>query len=346
MSSSPAPGRKIGLLLVNLGTPNSTEVAEVRTYLKQFLSDPRVLDINPLVRWLLLTFVILRTRPKKSAEAYRSVWTAEGSPLMVHSVGLQKMIQARMPDREVVLAMRYGQPSIPDGLAKLQSKPLDELHIAPLYPQYASSSTGTVLEEVFREAAKPWNTPNLKVLPPFYREPAWLDSVAEVYRKHTADFRPDHTLFSYHGLPVRHVQKSDPTGKHCYQDPKTCCVTACEANHHCYRHQCYESTRLLVQRLGLSPEQHSVSFQSRLGKDPWVQPYTDHILPELAKRGVKRLAVLCPAFVADCLETVEEIGEEGHKQFIEAGGEDFKLVPCLNTDPLWADALVSMLNKL
>jgi ferrochelatase len=338
---------KTGVLLVNLGTPASWQTADVRRYLRQFLSDPRVLDINPLGRLLLLYLIILPFRPAKSGAAYKSIWTDQGSPLMVHSVNLHAQLQARMPDREVVLAMRYGEPSIEAGLQKLMEKQVDRVVVAPLYPQYAASTTGTVLAEVFRAASGPWNTPNLQSLPPFYREPAYLDAMAAVYRRSIEGFDPDFVLFSYHGVPVRHVQKSDPTGQHCYKPSASCCAAMCHANHHCYRAQCYETTRQLLPRFGLSEENTMTSFQSRLGRDPWIEPYTDQTIERLAKeRGVKRLAVLCPAFVADCLETLEEIGMEAKEEFLHAGGEEFRLIPCLNAEPEWADALAALLRPL
>lgn len=338
---------KVGVLLVNLGTPDSYQTSDVRRYLREFLSDPRVLDINPLGRLLLLYLIILPLRPAKSGAAYKSIWTPEGSPLMVHSVNLARLVAERLPDREVVLAMRYGKPSIEEGVQKLLEKQIDRLVVVPLYPQYASSTTGTVLEEVYRVASGPWNTPNIQVLTPFYREGAYLDAMEAVYKRHLGDFEPDMVLFSYHGVPVRHVQKSDPTGQHCYKPPESCCDSLCHANRHCYRAQCYETTRQLLPRFGLTEHNSMTTFQSRLGRDPWIEPYTDESLEKLAKeRGVKRLAVLCPAFVADCLETLEEIGMEGKEEFLHAGGEDFRLIPCLNAEPEWADALASLIRPL
>lgn len=338
---------KIGVLVINLGTPASCEVSDVRSYLKEFLSDPRVLDINPIVRWLLLNLIILRTRPAKSAEAYKTVWTDRGSPLMFHGDDLVEKLRTRMPAHTIRLAMRYGNPSIKDMMQKLILEDgVDRIVIVPLYPQYASSTTGTVLEEVYRTAAGPWNTPSIQVLAPFYNDERYIQALVKVYQDHIDDFDPDHILFSYHGLPIRHVEKSDPTGKHCYKNPKTCCDKICPANQHCYRAQCYATTRQFVARMKLKEGTWSTAFQSRLGKDPWIQPYTDDTLEKLAKDGVKRLAVLCPAFVADCLETLEEIGEEGREEFKHAGGDDLKLIPCLNAEDVWADTLSAMLQEL
>ncbi len=335
---------KTGILLVNLGTPDSTAVADVRTYLREFLNDPRVLDINPVVRWFLLNLIILRTRPAASAEAYKKVWTQRGSPLLCHSEDLLEKVHEHFPDVTFALGMRYGNPSMASAMDKLHAAQVDRVIIVPLYPQYASSSTGTALEMAYKLASERWNVPNIQVLPPFYREPAFLDAWGAIFKRYTAEFKPDYVLFSYHGLPVRHVVKSDPTGKHC-QKRNDCCDKICHANTHCYRAQCYETTRLLIDRFGLTPDNHSVSFQSRLGKDPWITPYTDVVLEELAHKGIKRLAVICPAFVADCLETLEEIAMEGKEEFVAAGGEDLLLVPSLNSEPEWVDALAAMLRR-
>ncbi len=336
---------KVGTLIINLGTPRSAEVDDVRVYLKQFLNDPRVLDINPVVRWFLLTFIILRSRPAESAHAYKTIWTDQGSPLMVHSEALVELLRARMPDRIFALGMRYGEPSIESALDALAAAQVDKVVVAPLYPHYASSSTGTALEVVYKRAAELWNVPSIQVLPPFYDAPGFLASWVAVCQRAFAAFEPDHVLFSYHGLPERHVQKSDPTGRHCLA-AEGCCDAIVDANRHCYRAQCYATTRALLPLLGLKAEGISVTFQSRLGKDPWIKPYTDEALPELARRGVKRLSVVCPAFVADCLETLEEIGMRAKADFVAAGGEDLQLVPSLNAEPVWADALVELLRAL
>lgn len=336
---------KVGILVVNLGTPDSTQTADVRRYLKEFLSDPRVLDMNPIARWLLLTFVILRSRPAESGHAYKTIWTDRGSPLLLHSQDLVEALKQKLPDREIVLAMRYGNPSIEAGLDALAKAQIDRLVVAPLYPHYASSSTGTVLDMVYKLSAERWNVPNIQVLTPFYDEPGFIEAWAAICKATFESFEPDHILFSYHGLPERHVQKSDPTGQHCLAS-KGCCDVIVHANRHCYRAQCYATTRALTPHLGLDDTNHTVAFQSRLGKDPWIQPYTDLVLTELASRGVKRLAVVCPAFVADCLETLEEIGIRAKEDFIAAGGDDLVLVPSLNAEPLWVDALTDMLRSL
>ncbi|QDU83734.1 Ferrochelatase [Planctomycetes bacterium Pla163] len=325
-----------GVLLLNLGTPQAPTRAAVKPYLRQFLSDPRVLDVAAPLRAFLGGFLIPTVRSKRSAQAYASIWTDEGSPLLVHSQALAAALRERLDGLQVELGMRYGEPSIERALAALEG--CDPIVTVPLYPQYASSSTGTALEEVYRVAGSAWNTPSLVVVPPFYDHPAFIDSVATVAREHLAGFDADFVLFSYHGLPERHVRKSDPTGAHCLAD-RSCCDAIVPANASCYRAHCFATTRALIERMGLDPERTETSFQSRLGRDPWIPPFTDEVIEELAGRGVKRLAVLCPSFVADCLETVEEIGIEGAHAFREAGGEDFALVPCINAHATWADGL-------
>jgi ferrochelatase len=338
-----ASSEKVGVLVINLGTPDSTEVEDVRRYLRQFLSDPRVLDINPLLRWFLLNFIILRRRPAESAHAYKSIWMEEGSPLLVYSHALVEELRLRMPDRVIALGMRYGNPSIESALDELARAQVDRVIVAPLYPQYAASSTGTALEVVYEHVAKGWNVPSVQVLSPFYEHEGFIDAWASVCRRAFDDFNPDHVLLSYHGLPERHVQKSDPTGQHCLQEG--CCDAIVDANRHCYKAHCYATTRALCASLGLEGD-FSVAFQSRLLKDPWVQPFTDERLVELAKSGSKRLAVVCPSFVADCLETLEEIGIRAKEDFQAAGGEDLRLVPSLNVEEVWVAHLTRMLEEL
>lgn len=335
-----------GLLLLNLGTPDAPTPGDVRRYLREFLSDPRVLDINPVGRALLLNLIILPTRPRKSAHAYQQVWDAQrGSPLMYHSKDLAAGVAAALGEGwRVELGMRYGNPSIPDALARLRAASVDRIVVLPLFPQYASSSTGTGVARVMELAAQDWNVPWIDVVPPFYDEPGFIEAFAAVAGPRLEAFAPDHVLFSYHGLPERHVRKSDPTGAHCLARPD-CCATLVDANRSCYRAQCFATTRALAARLGLAAERHTVCFQSRLGRTKWIEPYTDVVLDELAARGVKRLAVLCPAFVADCLETLEEIGMRAREQFRARGGEDLALVPSLNATQPWVDAVAAMARR-
>lgn len=334
---------KTGVMLVNLGTPDAPQSSEVRRYLREFLSDPRVLDINPVGRWLLLNLIILPRRPAASAEAYRKVWTEQGSPLLVHGRALRDAVAHRMPDHEVVLAMRYGSPSIGQALDALHEAGCDKVLVAPLYPQYASSTTGSTIEKVNDEVNERWNTPFVSVLAPFYDDPRFIEAQARVGEPVLADLQPDHVVMSFHGLPERHIRKSDPSGRHCLAQAN-CCASITPTNRNCYRAQCFATARALARRLGLSDEGYSVAFQSRLGRDPWIQPYTAPLIEKLAAQGIKRLAVFCPAFVADCLETLEEIGMQAHEDFVAAGGERLELVPSLNAEGAWVEALVGLLR--
>jgi ferrochelatase len=343
-AASPPPTRaRWGLLLVNLGTPDSTSVPDVRRYLDEFLSDPRVLDMSAIGRWLLLNLIILRTRPAKSAEAYEKIWTPEGSPLLVYSEQLAAGVQAILGDEvQVELAMRYQNPSLQRALDRFDQAGIDDVLVFPLFPQYASATNGSVVERVFDLVGTRWNTPELHVMPAFYDDPRFIEAFRAVARPVLDDFGPDRVLMSFHGLPERHVIKSDATGgKHCLASP-SCCDAITHANRFCYRAQCYGTARALAGALELPPEQYVVSFQSRLGRTPWIQPYTDALLTSLPAQGVRRLAVLCPAFVADCLETLEEIGIRAREDFVAAGGEDLILVPSLNASEPWIRAVADM----
>lgn len=337
-----------GILLVNLGTPDAPEPAPVRRYLREFLSDPRVIDINPIGRWLLLNLFILPFRPKRSAAAYRQIWTSEGSPLLVHGRELLAAMRERFPDHSIELAMRYGKPSIAAGLERLREQSCDQLVVLPLYPQYAASSTGSSVDRVYREAAARWNTPFIRVIPPFYDHPAFLAAFADVARAQLDALAPDHVLFSFHGLPERHVLASaDP--KLCLANAD-CCERLVDGNRNCYRAQCFATARGLAAALGLGdahgPQQRwSISFQSRLGRTPWIKPFTDEVVPALARRGVRKLAVFSPAFVADCLETLEEIGIRARKDFLDSGGETLELVPSLNIHPSWLAAVEQLIRE-
>jgi ferrochelatase len=339
------PIPKKGVLLVNLGTPDAPESGPVRRYLREFLSDPRVLDIHPVGRWMLLNFVILPTRPAKSAEAYQKIWSQRGSPLLFHSRDLAAAVAERLRgEYEVELAMRYGNPSLPDAVKALRSRGVKEFILLPLYPQEATSSTSSTVARAYEVLAEPWDALPVRVVPAFHDHPGFLDAFAQVARPVIAEARADHVLFSYHGLPERHMRKSDPSGSHCLASAG-CCDVLTDVNRHCYRAQCFATTRALAERLGLAPGGYTVSFQSRLGRTPWIKPYTDLVLPELAKKGVKRLAVMCPAFVADCLETLEEVGLRAKEQFVESGGESLTLVPSLNAHPAWVDAVVRLVRE-
>lgn len=336
--------QKIGVLLVNLGTPDSPQTPDVRTYLREFLSDPRVVDINPVGRWLLLNMIILPFRPAKSAHAYQKIWNERGSPLLYYGQDLADGVQATLGQGfHVELGMRYGKPSIADAINRLVEAEVEQIIFLPLFPQYSSAATGSAIEKVHSVSSAMWNVPSISTVPSYYEHPGFIESFAAVAQPALDEFKPDYVMFSYHGVPERQVQKSDTTGSHCLV--KTgCCDAITSANRYCYRAQCYATTRALVKMMGMQDDFHEVAFQSRLGRTPWIRPYTDVRLIDLAKEGKKRLAVLCPAFVADCLETIEEIGMRAKEDWIEAGGEDLLLVPSLNAHPRWIEAVSQMVT--
>ncbi|MBW2733105.1 MAG: ferrochelatase [Deltaproteobacteria bacterium] len=334
---------KTALLLINLGTPHSPKIKDVRRYLRQFLSDPRVIDIPTFWRVLLLNLVILPLRPPKSARAYAKIFTERGSPLLYHGQDLAQKVQQRLEGEgvEVELAMRYGNPSIASTLDALRERGVERLVVLPLYPQYADSTTGSTIEALTQAVAARWAIPDLHFIPPFYDHPAFIEAVAAQARPILQSGRWDRVLFSFHGLPERHLHKADATGSHCLMRDD-CCQEIREVNRDCYRAQCVATMQALGHALGVSAEERVLCFQSRLGRTPWIRPYTDEVLAELADQGVKRLAVLTPAFVADCLETLEEIGMHAREEWLERGGEAFELVPCVNASDSWADGVVTI----
>lgn len=331
---------KTGVLLVNLGTPDSTKVSDVRKYLRQFLSDGRVIDISPLGRFLLVNFIIAPFRSPKSAKEYRKVWTEKGSPLLYHSVELTDLLRQELDEStyQVELGMRYQNPSIKSALDKLQSPNLEKLIVIPLFPQYASATTGSVHQEVMEIISKWQLIPKMVMIDSFADNELMVNTFAEMGKKYMDQDHYDHFLFSYHGLPERQLKKADPD---CHCDTK-CCSVFTDRNRLCYRAQCYETSRLLAKALGITEKQYSVSFQSRLGKTPWIQPYTEDVVHQLAEKGVKKLLTFSPSFVADCLETTVEINEEYGEQFVEHGGEKLQLVESLNTHPMWVQTLKEM----
>ena len=336
---------RTGVLLINLGTPDGPQTAPVRRYLREFLSDPLVLDSPAPVRWALLNFVILPFRPRRAAAAYQKIWTAEGSPLLTHGHALRRALGASLgPSYVVDLAMRYGRPSIRGALQRLHAADVARILAVPLFPQYSTAATGSAVACLERELADAPELPPHELLPPCYADPRFVRAWVEVARPELEAFRPDHVLFSYHGLPERQVKATDKTGKHCLQAPG-CCAAMGSANRDCYRAQSFATTRAVAAELGLATDAHGTAFQSRLGNIPWIQPYTDEMLKELAGAGRKRLAILCPAFVADCLETLEEIGIRARDSWRELGGEDLLLVPSLNDHPAWVDALARMVRE-
>ena len=333
---------KKGVLLVNLGSPDSPEPKDVKKYLGEFLMDERVIDIPLIARTALVKGIILKTRPKASAAAYKKIWWEEGSPLIVISERLQHKIQNKT-DLPVALAMRYGSMTIKKGLQELVDKGVEEVFLMPLYPQFAMATTETIL--VLAEEIRKTDFPNLKIsdLKAFYNREDYIDVLSYSIKKHLENKNFDHLLFSYHGVPERHIRKRDITKSHCKID-KSCCITPSPAHEFCYRHQCLEVTRLVAQTLGLKPGSYSTSFQSRLGFDPWLQPYTDLTIERLGKEGIKNMAIVTPAFVSDCLETLEEIAMEGQEIFHEMGGNEFITVPCLNDDDEWVTLLISWIE--
>lgn len=334
---------KTGLLLINLGTPESPAPSAVRRYLREFLMDPRVIDVAPWKRRLLVSLILI-SRPKASGEAYAKVWTDRGSPLLVHSRALVEKVAQRLPGVRVELGMRYGNPSLGDAIARMRGAGVDRFVVFPLYPQYSSAANGSSLEKVFVEAAKLWNVPDIETVPPFWDDPGFIDACARRARPVIDAADPEKVYFSFHGLPERHVVKSDESGARCLRS-KDCCASIVAANRHCYRAQCYATATLLADRLGVAQAKRSVCFQSRLGRDPWIRPYTDKVLVEDARAGVKRAVILSPAFVADCLETLEELGIRAVADWRAHGGERLDLVPCINSDDAWVDALIAIVRR-
>jgi len=329
-----------GILLVNLGSPDSTSVGDVRRYLNEFLMDARVIDAPWLVRRFVVGMILVN-RPKESAHAYQQIWTPAGAPLVVTSRNVQQKLQQRVRP-PVGLAMRYQNPSIESALRQLAEKKVDDLLLIPLFPHYAMSSYETAVVRVQEVARRIAPGMKITVQPPYYDAPGYIAALVAGARDYL-DTGYDHLLFSFHGIPERHLHKSDPTGGHCLRS-ETCCQNPGAALATCYRAQCFRTVDAFVQAAGVPKEKYSVSFQSRLGKDPWLKPYTDIVLDDLGKRGVKKLFVMCPAFVADCLETLEEIGMRGKETFLTAGGKEFAQIPCLNEHPEWLRALEKMTN--
>jgi len=329
------------VLLVNLGSPDSPSMPDVRRYLNEFLMDGRVIDVAwPLRR--LIVGMLLINRPKESAHAYEKIWTTEGSPLIVTSRRVQAELQkrVRMP---VELAMRYQNPSIQDVVQKIAAYGVNELLLIPLFPHYAMSSYETAVERVKEVVAKRAPQMSLSVEPPYFDQADYVAALVASAAEYLArDY--DHLLFSFHGVPERQIKKSDPTGSHCLT-VANCCETASPAHRTCYRAQCFKTAAAFVQKAGVPAGKWSVSFQSRLGKDPWLKPYTDSELPRLAQEGKRRMLVICPAFVSDCLETLEEIGMRGRATFMSAGGTQFRQIRCLNEHPLWINALEKMVAR-
>ena len=328
---------------MNLGSPDSTSTKDVHRYLMEFLMDGRVIDYPWLFRKVLVGGIIVPFRAAKSAEAYATIWTKEGSPLIELTRQLQAALQ-RQVEEPVEIAMRYGNPSMEAAYGRLLEKmpQLEEVIAVPLYPHYAMASYETAVEYAKEVHRRKGYSFRLNFIKPFYNEPHYLRAMSEHMRPYLEQ-EYDHILFSYHGVPARHIKKTDPTGHHCLQSAG-CCETPSPAHAFCYRHQCFTTTREIVRLLNIPGGKYSNSFQSRLGKG-WLEPFTDIRLEEMPKEGIKKLLILCPAFVSDCLETLEEIAMRGKETFLGAGGEEYTMIPCLNTDPLWVGALAGWVNN-
>jgi ferrochelatase len=326
---------KRGFLLMNTGSPEAPTEAAVRVYLKEFLMDPYVIDLPFPLRYALVHWAILPKRPAESAKAYQSIWTEQGSPLVHYGQNLCDQLRTRFTE-PVELGMAYGQPSFRPAVEKLLAQGVDEICLLPMFPHYAMATTGGCTAVVKKEIR---GRAQLRVVPPFYQAPTYIQPLAESLKN-----VDEHILFSYHGLPERHLKKTDPTGRHCLSTPD-CCETGSPAHATCYRHQCFETTRAIVAAAGLEQDRYSMAFQSRLGRAKWLEPYTDQMLAELPAKGIQQLAVICPAFLCDCLETLEEIEIRGRETFMEAGGKAFRMIPCLNDSAAAALCLQRLMDE-
>ena len=316
-----------GILLCNLGTPDAPRPAELRRYLKEFLSDPRVVEIPRLLWWMILNLIILRIRPRRSAKLYQSVWTEAGSPLMLYSQGQVKAVKERLAEKygdiPVVLGMRYGNPSMASAIKQLTDQNVRDIIVLPLYPQYAGATTGSTFDAIAKTFTQLRWVPELQFINGYHKSEGYVQALCTTIKRHIdAHGQPDKLVFSYHGTPERYLKNGDP--------------------YHCF---CHQTTRLVREKMGFDENQVMTTFQSRFGREPWLQPYTDKTLEQLPEDGVKHVAVICPGFSSDCLETIEEINMEGRESFIDSGGEQFHYIPCLNDDPVHIDALVSILEK-
>ena len=329
---------KKGILLVNLGTPDSPNTPDVRRYLRQFLMDARVIDIRFIKRWMLVNLIIAPLRAPKSAKEYQKLWEKRGSPLKFYGEDVKEKLQQKLGNNFLVeLGMRYQNPSIELSITKLKNEGVDEIVVVPLFPQYASATTGSVIEEV-NGVVSQWQTiPNLRFVNKFFDQPKYIAAFSANAKPLIEQTKYDHIVFSYHGLPERQIKKASTQG-YCQLSDK-CCATYNTKNQLCYRAQCFETTRLLANALNLKENEYTTTFQSRLGKDPWIKPYTDEVLTQLAAKGIKKVLAFSPAFIADCLETTVEVGQLFKEQFIEAGGEVWDLVPSLNSSDVWVECL-------
>lgn len=334
--------KKTGVLLINLGTPSSASPRSVYRYLKEFLNDPRVIDLPALLRLPFVNGFLVPFRYKNSSLAYQKIWSDAGSPLLFHSEQFKKALASLLgPAYQLALGMRYGQPSIEAALKQLSD--CHQIIVLPLFPQYSSAATGSAIEKAMKLLSKKWNIQQLHIIKDFYDDPGFIQAYVDRITRALTTEANHFILFSYHGLPERHLKKSD-----CLADCNRInpCPLVNEANHFCYRAHCFETTRLLVQHLNLTQNTYAVSFQSRLGRTPWIKPFTDKLLKKLIQKGIRNLAVVCPSFVADCLETLEEINIRARAQWQDLGGTSFVFIPALNQHPTWVNAVKNILINL
>ncbi|WP_372773339.1 ferrochelatase [Mangrovibacterium sp.] len=338
--------KKTGVLVVNLGTPNSYAKADVATYLREFLMDGRVIDIPHWKRWMLVNLIIVPFRAPKVAHEYEKLWLSNGSPLMVYGKELVEKLNQKFDDTVVVeLAMRYQNPSIQSGLERLRQSQVDQIIVFPLFPQYASATTGSVAEKVMEIVSK-WNViPSIQLINSYHDNMLYIGNFADKVRKDIKRHEPDHVLFSYHGIPERHLDNMNEEG---LELCSRCMGNTCEKGsekRYCYRSACFETSKLITEKLKLPQDKYTTAFQSRLGKDPWIKPYTDATIKQLAQHGTKKLLVVSPSFVADCLETTLEIGEQYRDLFFENGGNDFNFTESLNADDAWVQTIFNLLQR-
>jgi ferrochelatase len=338
---------RIGVLLINVGTPDDATPEAVGKYLRQFLMDGRVLDMPFMKRWLLVNRIIVPRRKYHSAEHYQEIWTEEGLPLLVHTRNFASALTTELSTSEheyvVEIGMRYGNPSIPSALSKLKSNNVKQIIAMPLYPQFTQSSFETAVAETKKRARQLGFNDELTFVAPFYDDRGFINASAHRVAEYLEGYTPDHILFSFHSVPTRHIKRLDTSGG-CLANPN-CCSEIGASNQNCYRAQCFATARALARELGLSDDRYTACFQSQIGKDAWIGPLLEDLLRELPGRGVRIVGVFCPSFVSDCLETLEEIGIRGREEFKEAGGEELIFVPCLNSDPLWIKAAANLIRK-
>ena len=335
---------KTGVLIVNLGTPDSPETPDVRKYLREFLMDGRVLDIPAVFRWALVNLIIAPFRAPKSAKIYGELWEERGSPLKFYGVDAERMLQDKLGEDYVVkLAMRYQSPSLEKALEEFRTSGFHKIIVVPFFPQYASASTGSVMDKVMKIVSDWQIIPEIRFTNTFFDHPKFIEHFTATARKYMASEDFDHFVFSYHGLPERQMRKGDCTGVTCKFG--SCCDSLQPMNQYCYRAQCFATTRLMVKELGLEEGTYTTAFQSRLGRDPWIKPYTDDVVKSLAKEGKKKVLAFSPAFVSDCLETTIEVGDEYREMFEEFGGKHWQLVESLNNSPLWIELLEDLVKN-